>query len=170
MSRSQFNDRILRGFVLSSDALFEIRQLLDRRQKTKFSEGLSPEARLALQQMNDDTRVKFTGDSDDNSPGEDDPEYSGRKGIQVSKKSPRKSGKDKSRRQISFTDSPRGLKGIKSNNQSKEVFNAYEINNSSSSERDVISQKDDVLTSDPNPVDKCREWVAGNDIETPAGT
>ncbi|XP_069129857.1 uncharacterized protein [Argopecten irradians] len=163
MSRSQFNDRILRGFILSSDSLFEIRQLLDRRQKTKFSEGLSPEARLVLKQMDDDTRGNYNVDSDDNSAGDNEQKYSGGKRVQISKKSPRKSGK--TRKQITFTDSPRETK-VKLTTQTRDV-----INTEPSSAREVKGQRSaDLLTSDPNPVDKCREWVAGNDRHIVAGS
>ncbi|XP_060084290.1 uncharacterized protein LOC132563565 [Ylistrum balloti] len=169
MSRSQFDERILRGFILSSDALFEIRTLLNRRQKTKFSEGLSPEARLALQQMTEDTRVKFNEDSDDNSAGEEGAQNSGRKNVQISRISSRRSGRDKSRRQISFTDSPRVInKEVKSFISKKEVINTKEINITQTTGEKHVGDHD-LLTTEPNPVDKCREWVAENGIETSVG-
>ncbi|OWF55567.1 hypothetical protein KP79_PYT13281 [Mizuhopecten yessoensis] len=172
MSRNHFNDRILKGFILSSDALFEIRQLLDRRQKTRFSEGLSPEARMALQQMREDTRVKFDEDSDDNSAGDDEEKFTGRKSVKKTMKSSRKSRRDKSRRQISFTDSPRGItsKGIKCVGQTKDVISTNESNPLTITGREGSRKQNEgdevILTTDPNPVDKCREWVAENTVET----
>lgn len=174
MSRHHFSERILRGFILSDDALFEIRQLLERRQKTKFSDGLSPEAKLALQQMREDSRVRFNEDSEGTSAGEECPDdTTGRRSVQRNNKTPRKSGKDKSRRQISFTDSPRGnQKGVKLNSESKDIINTTWKGNDVTP-MESVGERDLVVTDSSekvNAVDKCREWVAVNGVEATSGT
>jgi hypothetical protein len=47
----------LKGYILPEETLLEIRYILMRRFKTKFSEVLSPEGRLAMEQTAKDDEM-----------------------------------------------------------------------------------------------------------------
>lgn len=51
------HDHILNGFQLNSDMLLEMRQLLERRPRTKFSDGLSDEAKLVIRELKEESRI-----------------------------------------------------------------------------------------------------------------
>lgn len=53
-------DKILNGFHLNSDTLWEMRRLLERRPLHKFSDGLSDEAKLVINQLKEESKTNTT--------------------------------------------------------------------------------------------------------------
>ncbi|CAC5379524.1 unnamed protein product [Mytilus coruscus] len=178
MERSR--DSILDGFQFqNSETYWEIRRLLERRPPSRFSDGLSREARMVIDQLKEESKSCNTPQtSDDHSHNNTDRRYSNLKPAKTKVKSdePRK------KKSVTYTDSleksalrldrditdpnfnemkqrKRSLGGgpVQSAMETIEIVNA--------SEPTEITEDDFAIeeTAKHNSVEKCIVWMEVND-------
>jgi len=158
-------DKILKGFILSSDALFEIKRLMERRPRSRFSDGLSSEAKLAMEQTREDTLLMFDGYNEPTSTTEDDvidssEKHNSRKRVQSPRKRPSKGNSKTSKKQISFSE----------NKHDENIEKSKKISTTANDkqEEELTSDRDNVIIdekSQQNAVEKCKDWIEDNDID-----
>ncbi|KAK3584490.1 hypothetical protein CHS0354_006020 [Potamilus streckersoni] len=177
----RFIHEALVGYNLPTEALWEMRRVLEKRCRVKFSLGLSPEGRMAMQQaMEDDSGTRKSaksGKSRNSRMSEADDKS---KGKDMNKE--KRSEKSAVKKHLTFSDSfkrssvrlegditdanyseiklkKRGIGG-----KPETALETIEIVNHDDKERDVLAIE---ATAKLNSIEKCEVWMEVSDQSVP---